>query len=1193
MSYTYNRFLSTSVYGTFNNKALTDPTGTTTILQPSASFDGNVTINNNKSLTTNSIVYNGNELSYYFNSENGGGFNVIIGECASNWTSGKSFSFGSSVNSNNVIFLPVSSLMYLGISSSSAVSSTCSFTLYLNGSLAGTFNITSGNTQSFTTLTTPISIASGETMYFTCGSTGSSTGTSFRVSLIFSSTGIIGPVGPSPSFSIGTVTSLSSSSTPTVTLTGTTSNPILSFGIPAGVTQDLSSYITSSALTTALANYETTSALTTLLAGYTTSSALATALASYLTSSNASSTYLTISSASSTYAALAQSNTFTGNVTFNVPAQVHINCASYALTPASGDNSTNICTTAFVANALSSYLTSSSASSTYLTQSNASSTYLTISSASGTYATQSAMGAYCLSSYAGSTYATIASLANYATTSVLAAYLQNSTASSTYAPLVSPSFTGNLSITNSTDSTFTIYSYAGGSGNYAKINLLTWNGRSFSNPPVSIYALDANNSSSDLHFATAPGGSISSGVYYPAVDRLIIASDGSITYSVSLNGISPTVFNYLSNVTSDIQSQFNTINSNLSSGYLTNSTASATYLTISNASSTYLTQSNASSTYLTQSNASSTYLTQSNASSTYATISSLSNYETTANLTTALANYITATSLTSTLSAYALSSALSAYETTSALTTTLSGYVTSSSLTTTLGSYVLTSALSAYETTSALTTTLSNYVTNSSLTSTLASYVTSSSLTTTLSSYVTSSSLTTTLGSYVTSSSLTTQLSSYATSASLSAYETTSALTTTLASYVTTSSLTTTLASYVTSSSLTSTLGSYMPSSTAYSTFLTYSNAAVTYATLSDLNNYYTATYMNTLLTNYLTTANASSTYATISNLSSYALASSLSAYETTSALTTTLASYVTSSSLTTTLAGYASLSSNNTFTNNQNIVTSSNPHLTIGSVGGTGSNSIINLNPWNGRASIATTIYAVDNGNYSADLHFGTASSGVGQPASTDRMIISADGVLTLPGCSNISLDGSGNLNLGGGNLTNNNITCYGLTCTGLIVNSQTFNSYNPIVDITSTQTISGNKTFSGTVTIGSYNIGQYSLISSSSQTTLSTPLFEFYILDYANVGNTITITLPQITSSLYGKKVTIMKNSNTGSTASAVFAQVVHAIPYSGDSMITTSSVPATASYMAMSNLSLSMTLMVGKISGTGTGTIGWIQV
>ena len=234
-----------------------------------------------------------------------------------------------------------------------------------------------------------------------------------------------------------------------------------------------------------------------------------------------------------------------------------------------------------------------------------------------------------------------------------------------------------------------------------------------------------------------------------------------------------------------------------------------------------------------------------------------------------------------------------------------------------------------------------------------------------------------------------------------------------------------------------------------------------------------------------------------------------------------------------------------------------------------------------------------MDNGNYSADLHFATASSGVGQPAATDRIIISADGVFTLPGCSNISLDGSGNLNLGGGNLTNNNITCYGLTCTGLIVNAQSFNSYNPIIDTTSTQTITGNKTFSGNIVYSSYNAGQYSLISSSGATTLSSPLYEFYILDYSNPGNTITITLPQLSSSLYGKRITIMKNSNTGTSGSAVFAQVVHVVPYSGDSLITTSTVPTTASYMAMSNLSLSMSLMVGKISGSGAGTIGWIQI
>jgi hypothetical protein len=87
---------------------------------------------------------------------------------------------------------------------------------------------------------------------------------------------------------------------------------------------NLSNYVTSSALTTALANYVTSTALGTTLAGYATTSALA------------------------SYALLAGA-AFTGTVT--------------ALTPAPGDNSTNVATTAFV-QALGA-LTGSSTSGTF------------------------------------------------------------------------------------------------------------------------------------------------------------------------------------------------------------------------------------------------------------------------------------------------------------------------------------------------------------------------------------------------------------------------------------------------------------------------------------------------------------------------------------------------------------------------------------------------------------------------------------------------------------------------------------------------------------------------------------------------------------------------------------------------------------------------------------------------------------
>jgi hypothetical protein len=88
----------------------------------------------------------------------------------------------------------------------------------------------------------------------------------------------------------------------------------------------------------------------------------------------------------------------------------------------------------------------------------------------------------------------------------------------------------------------------------------------------------------------------------------------------------------------------------------------------------------------------------------------------------------------------------------------LSNYVTSSSLTTTLSNYTNTIDLSNnYIKNSAL----SNYVTNNSLTSTLSSYATNSSVDSKLSSYATNSSVDSKLSSYATNSSLNSKLSDY------------------------------------------------------------------------------------------------------------------------------------------------------------------------------------------------------------------------------------------------------------------------------------------------------------------------------------------------------------------------------------------------------------------------------------------------
>ena len=123
-------------------------------------------------------------------------------------------------------------------------------------------------------------------------------------------------------------------------------------------------------------------------------------------------------------------------------------------------------------------------------------------------------------------------------------------------------------------------------------------------------------------------------------------------------------------------------------------------------------------------------------------------------------NYVTNSSLSSTLLNYMLISSLS-------------NYVTNSSLSSTLSNYALISSLSNYVTNSSLSSTLSNYA----LISSLSNYVTNSSLSSTLSNYALISSL----SNYVTNSSLSSTLSNYALISSLSNYATNSSVDTKIA----------------------------------------------------------------------------------------------------------------------------------------------------------------------------------------------------------------------------------------------------------------------------------------------------------------------------------------------------------------------------------------------------------------------------
>ena len=234
--------------------------------------------------------------------------------------------------------------------------------------------------------------------------------------------------------------------------------------------------------------------------------------------------------------------------------------------------------------------------------------------------------------------------------------------------------------------------------------------------------------------------------------KLICQNDISANtiYAVtSIQNVPVAKFDFLLNVTSDIQAQFNNITTNF-----------PTKTQVTNNFNSYNTQ----------------------VVNTYVTKTTYNAFVTTLNNT--FPNYVLNTSLQTQLSNYALISSLSDY----ALISSLSDYVTNTELQTELSNYALISSLSSY----ALISSLSNYVTNTLLSSQLSSYALISSL-----------------SNYVTNTSLSSQLSSYALISSLSNYVTNSSLTTSLSSYVTNSSLTTSLSNYVTNTSLSSQLSNY------------------------------------------------------------------------------------------------------------------------------------------------------------------------------------------------------------------------------------------------------------------------------------------------------------------------------------------------------------------------------------------------
>ena len=245
---------------------------------------------------------------------------------------------------------------------------------------------------------------------------------------------------------------------------------------------------------------------------------------------------------------------------------------------------------------------------------------------------------------------------------------------------------------------------------------------------------------------------------------------GSINVLVSSLELS-----YLKNVSSNIQSQLNSITTN----YVTNSslTTSLSNYIPSSVLSTILTN-YVQSTYLT-SNFTTTIDLSNNyvkfpalatqllsyapisSLSSYATVSSLSSYATVSSLSSYATNTSVDASFLKIIDAsnnYTLYSTFDGYRTylDAKILSIETGYSTLSYVN---GQFISISNNFLLKSDASnnylkITDASNNYVKNTTLTSTLSSYVTSTSLTSTLSSYVTSTSLTSTLGSYVTSASL-------------------------------------------------------------------------------------------------------------------------------------------------------------------------------------------------------------------------------------------------------------------------------------------------------------------------------------------------------------------------------------------------------------------------------------------------------
>ena len=169
----------------------------------------------------------------------GGGYFTVVCERVGYGTLNSPFGFGAGNYNTTEIVLPTCTLTGSRITASTApTTGTTFFSFFKNGVGTGVSNSLAVNQTGNTVLTHNLAFTAGDTFKIyasTSGGFGTSNATvQLRINMLFSTAGVKGADGVSPTLSIGSTTTLSAGSLATVTNSGTSSNVILNFGIPIG-----------------------------------------------------------------------------------------------------------------------------------------------------------------------------------------------------------------------------------------------------------------------------------------------------------------------------------------------------------------------------------------------------------------------------------------------------------------------------------------------------------------------------------------------------------------------------------------------------------------------------------------------------------------------------------------------------------------------------------------------------------------------------------------------------------------------------------------------------------------------------------------------------------------------------------------------------------------------------------------------